>query len=67
MQQEVDQVERNRTAAAERFGLDPYGRRVLALYDQLLRCACSGNVDALPPETLVSKFLAPERINLLRT
>jgi glycosyltransferase involved in cell wall biosynthesis len=60
-------VEANRRAVAERFGRAQYATRLLAIYRALLDAPCSGRIDRLPPEALVTRFLAPERINLLRS
>ena len=63
----AEDVRSNRDVVAQRFGIAPYGRRLVTLYETLLAASCSGAVAALPAEALVSRFLAPERINLLRT
>ena len=62
-----DTLARNRSAVTSRFGLAGYGSRLVAIYESLLAGSTHGGVDTLPAEALVSRFLAPERMNLLRT
>lgn len=57
----------NRDAVTRRFGLEGYGKRLTQLYEGLLASPCAGSVDHVPPQALVARFLAPERLNLLRT
>jgi hypothetical protein len=60
-------VASNAETVRQRFGLAGYGTRLMEVYRALLDAPASGSAEALPPAALIHRFLAPERINLLRT
>ncbi len=60
------QVANNRRAILENFGLHSYGRRLVGLYERLLASPIE-RPSALTGQALLDEFLAPERLNLLRT
>ncbi|MDD5483471.1 MAG: hypothetical protein PHP98_07455 [Kiritimatiellae bacterium] len=59
-------VPANASRVREQFSLDSYGKRLAAIYGEIM-AAPSGPVQALPMEALLARILDPARFNLLRT
>ena len=60
------QVRSNRQAISDTFGLEGYGKRLAAIYQQLLRSS-PGPLEGISGRSLLDEFLSPERLFLLRT
>jgi len=61
-----DSIEGNRQTISETYGLENYGRRLLAEYRSILE-APTGIPATLDAEAVLEPFLAPWQFNLLRT
>ena len=59
-------IEMNRGIVQREYNAEQYGRRLMAIYRSLLTSAVVP-LDALRAETLLDKFLAPERFYLMRS
>ena len=60
-----DVIERNRRLVLREFSLENYGERLARIYKRIMESDV-GSCGALSSETLLEKFLAPERFSLLR-
>jgi len=60
-------VARNRGVAERDYSLAGYGRRLEQIYGALLRAPVEPDLDAADGKVLLERFLAPERLFLLRT
>ena len=56
----------NREAILKHFGLKRYGHHLRSVYEQIIACATEP-LEAIPGESLLDQFLAPERLYLLRS
>jgi hypothetical protein len=65
-QDRAGRIERNRTVVLDDYSLPRYGERLLEIYGQVLESA-EGPLEALSGQTLLNRFLAPERLFLLRS
>ena len=60
-----DVIERHRRLILREFSLENYGKRLARIYERIMKSDASPSA-ALSSETLLEKFLAPERFSLLR-
>ncbi len=61
-----EKVIHNMAVIQERFGLDQYGKRLMAIYGMILDSG-TGRGTEVDAEAVLDKFLSPERFHLLRT
>ncbi|MEA3412965.1 MAG: glycosyltransferase [Pseudomonadota bacterium] len=59
-------VSHNRRIIEETWGIEAYGDRLLGLYEDMLATPASHTPGALDGDRLLDRFLAPERLYLLR-
>ncbi|WP_089725477.1 glycosyltransferase family 4 protein [Candidatus Thiosymbion oneisti] len=63
----VDRIAHNRTLAERDYSIAGYGRRLERIYRSLLDATVDPNLGAADGTVLLERFLAPERLFLLRT
>ncbi len=62
-----NQVAHNRAVTERDYSIAGYGRRLEVIYDSLLASPVSKDLDAADASVLLDRFLAPERLYLLRS
>lgn len=64
---DADTISRNRRIIRDRWGIKAYGDRLLVLYEGVLAAPATTGLGALNGDRLLDRFLAPERLYLLRS